>query len=152
MCITALYEGVLMEDIPIELAKQHGVDTKHSIMNNGEKRYRLISNNDNSSYVRAEATPKGGWQSSHYHKYSNEIYVVQSGKIIIVELQEEKIKINRLYENEVYELKPNICHNVYMYPNAITHTIKFGEIQSAVDWFKCEKLDDIIRSMNIVTN
>ncbi|MBO5348500.1 MAG: hypothetical protein J6A89_01580 [Clostridia bacterium] len=138
-----------METIPIEVAKEHGINTKHSTMDNGEIRYRLISSSDNSSYVRAEATEYGGWQNSHFHKFSNEIYVVQSGKIIIVELLEKNIKITKLKENEMYKLKPNIYHNVYMYPNAVTHTIKYGKSIPSLDWFKCEMLDDLIMSLNI---
>ncbi|WP_058303378.1 hypothetical protein [Gorillibacterium timonense] len=64
------------KEISVEEAETLGVRTIHHKMENGERRFRLVSA-DGSSYIRTEASRHSGWQNSHYHKEVTEWYVVQ---------------------------------------------------------------------------
>lgn len=69
--------GIFMpKQISEEEAHLLGIDTLHQEMDNGERRFRLVSS-DGSSYIRTEASNNGGCQKSHYHKSLREFYVVQ---------------------------------------------------------------------------
>lgn len=52
-------------------------------MPNTELRYRFKID-DNTIYSVTKSGENYEWQNSHYHKLCNEVYVVQSGKIIMV--------------------------------------------------------------------
>ena len=65
-----------MKEIKNNELNEYGIITEHNIMDNGEKRFRLIGS-DGSSYIRAEASFNGGWQKSHYHTTIKELYLVQ---------------------------------------------------------------------------
>lgn len=43
-----------MEDISMRDAKKLGIKYEHSIMDNGEKRFRQLCLKDNTAYIRAE--------------------------------------------------------------------------------------------------
>ena len=121
-----------MEDISVEEAEKYGIKNKHSILDSGERRFRQICLKDNSAYIRAEGNEVGYWQISHYHKYAREIYIIQKGAVIVA----------------IYVIEPGIPHNVYMYPNTVSHTVKFGE-SDEYDWERFELLDEKIKEMDI---
>ena len=137
-----------MEDISFEDAEKCGIISKHSLLDTGEKRYRIICSKDNSSYIRAEGKEVGYWQRGHYHKYARELYIVQNGKIIVAQYIDNKVKINKYKEEDIFIIEPQIPHNIYMYPNAVTHTVKFGNSKE-YDWERFEPLDEKIKEMNI---
>ncbi len=140
-----------MKEITIEEARKYGIQSQHSIMENGEKRFRLMCERDKTGYIRGEGGKKGYWQNSHYHKTIRELYIVQKGKILFAQYKNNKLEINEVNENEMCKAEPNIPHNVYMYPNTVTHTIKYGEIEEA-DWIPFEKLDDMLKNIEIKEN
>ena len=100
-------------------------------MDNGEKRFRLIGA-DGSTYIRTESSLDSGWQNSHYHTTIKELYLVQKGTIIFVELINNKVNIKKYEEGEFFISQPMVPHNIYMFPNTILHTIKFGTISTKI--------------------
>lgn len=128
--------------ISFEEAKSLGVETAYHLMDNGEKRFRLI-NNDGSSYIRTEGSENGSWQNSHYHQTLKELYVVQQGWIAYAELDEQNQFSLRILEKDDSVMVPPLrSHNIYMSSLAVTHVIKFGgnrEIKP--DWFASPQLD-----------
>lgn len=137
-----------MEDISIEEAEKYGIKSKHSILDSGERRFRQICLKDNSAYIRAEGKKIGYWQRSHYHKCAREIYIIQKGAVIVAEYVNKKVKIKKYKEGDVFIIEPGIPHNIYMYPNTVSHTVKFGE-SDEYDWERFELLDNKIKEMNI---
>ncbi|KQY83274.1 hypothetical protein ASD24_13425 [Paenibacillus sp. Root52] len=131
-----------MKMISFEEAKSLGVETAYHLMDNGEKRFRLI-NNDGSSYIRTEGSENGSWQNSHYHQTLKELYVVQQGWIAYAELDEQNQFSLRILEKDDSVMVPPLrSHNIYMSSLAVTHVIKFGgnrEIKP--DWFASPQLD-----------
>lgn len=136
-----MQEKILLDEV------KYGMKNKHTIMSNGEKRFRQICMKDKTSYIRAEGADKGYWQNSHYHKSVREIYIVQKGSILLAQYIDGKVFFKKLNEDETYIVPPNIPHNVYMYPNTITHTVKYGEVEED-DWEGFEKLDNILKLEN----
>ena len=131
-----------MREINNSELRKYGMHTKHHVMDNGELRFRLIGS-DGSAYIRTEASLDGGWQNSHYHTAIKELYLVQKGWILFAEVLDEKIVIKKYTSDEYCISQPGIPHNVYMAPNTILHTIKYGDCAKA-DWEKSEKLDELI--------
>jgi len=138
----------MMNDITIGKAEEAGIINKHSIMENGEKRFRQLCTKDNTAYIRTEGVDVGYWQKSHYHSSSNEVYIVQKGKMIFVQYINDKLEAKVLLENDICKTKHNIPHNIYMYPNTVLHTVKYGNIKES-DWIPFEKLDDILKNKTI---
>ena len=136
-----------MKEIKVNELERYGISIKSNIMDNGEKRFRLIGS-DGSSYIRTEATSSSGWQNSHYHKDLKELYLVQKGTIIFVELINNELSIKKYKENETCFSTPMVPHNVYMFPNTIIHTIKFGDCTKA-DWNEYKELDTLVKDINI---
>ena len=137
-----------MKEIKENELNNYGINIKCNIMDNGESRFRLIGS-DGSSYIRTESSVNSGWQNSHYHTEIKELYLVQKGTIIFVELKDNRTNIKRISEGEFCISEPMIPHNVYMFPNTITHTIKFGDCSKA-DWNECKELDEIIKKNNYI--
>ena len=135
-----------MKDIKNEELPMYGIEIKCNEMDNGEKRFRLVGS-DGSSYIRTEANSNGGWQNSHFHTTLKEMYLVQKGEIVFVELKNDKPCVTKYSEGEFVITQPMIPHNVYMFPNAITHTIKFGT--GNADWIECKELDEIINTIDL---
>lgn len=133
-----------MKEISNHELSNYGIDTKHHIMDNGELRFRL-KGSDGSAYIRTEASADSGWQNSHYHTSIKELYLVQSGWILFAELFDDKIVIKKYMAEQFCITQPGVPHNVYLAPNTIMHTIKFGDC-SQVDWQKSEKLDFMLNT------
>lgn len=134
-----------MNDISAEEAERLGVEAIHQVMDNGEKRFRLV-NQDGSCYIRTEGSATGAWQNSHYHQKLTELYVVESGWIVYAELAESGQPIlKQLKAGETVCVMPLKPHNVYMSPNTVTHVIKYGGGPSEQpDWFPSPELDRFI--------
>ncbi|MBS4203632.1 hypothetical protein [Lederbergia citrea] len=133
--------------ISLEEARLSGIDVNFEIMNNGEKRFRLVSS-DGSSYCRTVGSAIGAWQNSHYHKAVSEFYVVQTGWIVYAEIGlNGEIDFRFLQEGESVSVTPFVHHNIYMASNSITHTIKYGGGSDGIDWFPSEELDNITKKL-----
>lgn len=139
---------IIIKDISIGDANKSGIKNQHSIMDNGEKRFRQICLKDRTAYIRAEGGPIGYWQNSHYHKSIREIYIVQKGSILLAQYINGKIQINKIEKDGIFNVSPNVPHNIYMYPNTVLHTVKYGEVEE-YDWQEFEKLDKILKKKTI---
>ncbi|WP_219834282.1 cupin domain-containing protein [Paenibacillus sp. R14(2021)] len=136
-----------MQRISEEEARSNGIETKHDIMKNGERKFRLNCLVDGSSYCRTEASEVGAWQNSHYHKLVSELYVVQSGWLIYIEKVVDEIKLQLLREGEIVVFKPLSHHNIYLSSNTVIHTIKYGT-HLENDWFSSPELDTFTKSFD----
>lgn len=137
-----------MKKISIRKARKYGLKMNSSLMENGEKRFRLICTKDKTAYGRTEGGKKGYWQNSHYHKNMSELYVVQNGKILFAKYRDNQLEIIEVDQNGICTAEPNVPHNVYMYPDTVIHTIKYGETED-YDWIPFEKLDNILSEKTI---
>ncbi|KKI91823.1 hypothetical protein WQ54_12690 [Bacillus sp. SA1-12] len=134
--------------ISVEEAQSSGIDVNFELMNNGEKRYRLVST-DGSSYCRTVGSKIGAWQNSHYHKEVSEFYVVQSGWIVYAEIcLNGDVDLRFLQEGESVTVNPFVHHNIFMSSNSITHTIKYGGGGPKIDWFPSEDLDNFTKKLS----
>ncbi|WP_417039929.1 hypothetical protein, partial [Coprobacter fastidiosus] len=58
---------------------------------------------------------------------------------------EGNTKINRVEKGKIFNVEPNVPHNVYMYPNTVLHTVKYGEVEE-YDWQEFKELDNILKN------
>lgn len=122
---------------------QYGIRTSHSIMDNGERRFRLIGG-DGSCYIRTESAEDSGWQNSHYHTKLSELCIVQEGWVVYAELIDGKVTAKKYTAGEHFVIRPMIHHNSYMAPNSILHTVKFDDCTNA-DWLASPELDALVK-------
>jgi hypothetical protein len=129
-----------------EEARELGIETFHQLMDNGEKRFRLIGS-DGTSYIRTEASNEGGWQNSHFHKGLTEFYVVQNGWLVYAELSVEgKLSLRSMKRGDSIMVHPFIHHNLYMSPYTVTHVVKYrSDDVIQTDWFPSLELDKLTR-------
>ena len=127
--------------IPPEQAEAMGISTLHEEMENGERRFRLKCS-DGTAYIRTAASGDSGWQKSHFHKSVLETYIVQRGRIALVEWVDNSIRARVFCESDIVTTVPGIPHNVYMFSNSIIHTVKHGNEGSVSDWHGVQKLDE----------
>ena len=132
-----------MKPIPHEDLSKYGVTANHSIMDNGELRFRLAGA-DGSCYIRTESAPDSGWQNSHLHTRLSELCLVQTGWVDYAELIDGQVVTTRYTAGETYLIRPGIPHNSYMAPDTILHTVKFGDC-SDPDWIPCPELDTLLK-------
>lgn len=129
-----------MEVVSTELARQYGVTTSHSRMDNSELRYRLVST-DGSAYVRVEAGQLGAWQNSHYHKAVLETYIVQKEWAAFTELCDGDVVWRIMRPGDVHTTRRTISHNVYLPGHAVIHVVKHGGTGAGNDWYSDAVLD-----------
>ncbi len=127
--------------------EEFGIKTNIQKLENGELRARLIGN-DKSSYIRTESGDNEYWQRAHYHNYLNEMYIVQSGKIIIAVKKDDDVEFITLNKDDYFVLPSKTSHNVYMFKNTVTHTVKFGDIIES-DWNLDEPFNNITQNIEI---
>ena len=116
-------------------------------MPNTETRYRLKID-ENTLYSITKSGDNISWQNSHYHKYCNELYLVQKGRVLIVIQDEKEISKKILEEGQMIEIKPNVPHNIYMFENTETCVLKYGDVKQN-DWYPDENLDNICKKIDI---
>jgi hypothetical protein len=136
-----------MQRISEEEARSFGIETRHDLMDNGERKFRLNCTVDGSSYCRTVASEKGAWQNSHFHKSVSEFYAVQSGWIVYAEKKVGELKLQLLREGENVFFEPLVHHNIYLSSNSVIHTIKYGE-HLDIDWFPSPELDKLTKHLN----
>lgn len=132
--------GDRTDNLDAAQAKELGIWTAHNRMPNGEYRFRLRCA-DGTAYIRTVATERSGWQKSHFHRGVRETYILQKGRLALAEWVENRLQIRVFSQDEIVTTQPNVPHNVYMFPNAITHTVKHGEDGSIEDWIAYPELD-----------
>ena len=135
-----------MKELSDKDARQYGIYTVHHEMDNGEFRFRLVSENG-SSYILTQSNINNGWQNSHVHYQKKEYYIVERGFVLIALMIDGKLKIEKLFENDSFSIPVGVAHNVLMSDNSILHTVKFGTKEE--DWNSCEELDELLSSMDI---
>ncbi len=111
-----------------EAAENHRIEANHSLMPNGEKRFRLNKSTEGSGYIRTESSAKGGWQNAHYHESVLETYVVQSGWIVACEERGGAHRYVRYEPGQVFTTQPDVVHNIYMSAGSVIHTVKHGQL------------------------
>jgi len=129
-----------MTAIPeVEAKKDYGITCRHELMENGELRFRLNSE-DGSAYIRTVSGETGAWQNSHFHKSVRETYIVQNGWMAFASLVDSRLSLSVLRIGDVITTEPFIAHNVYLPSGAVIHTVKHGYSQEK-DWFGDKELD-----------
>jgi len=128
--------------------KSHGLSFNKEVMENGELRIRL-SSQDGSAYIRTESGHSGAWQNSHYHIDLEETYIVQKGWIGFAELVGGNLLLTIRNENSSFTVKPMVSHNLYLPANAIIHTVKHGRAQQG-DWYESKDLDVLTKHLSEV--
>lgn len=114
-------------------------------MSNSETRYRLQID-DNTLYSITKSGDKLSWQNAHYHKFCNELYIVQKGKVLMVTKDKEKVSSKIIKKDEVMIIPPNVSHNLFMFENAQACVLKYGDIKSE-DWNEDKTLDQICKKI-----
>ena len=136
-----------MEIITEKEALKYGISAVHHIMENDEKRFRLVSE-AGSSYVLTMTSDKPSWQRSHYHVQKKEFYVVEKGSVLLaLWSRKDSLKILKLNENDWYFVPEGVAHNLYTSPESVFHTIKYGTEDD--DWNACPELEELLKKVNV---
>ncbi len=125
-------------------AIKYGISSVHHEMDNGELRFRLVSENG-SSYILTQSTENNGWQKSHVHYKKREVYVVEKGVVLMAQLIDGEAKITKLCENDVVSVPVGIPHNVRMSDGAVLHALKYGAQEE--DWNASPELDALLNDI-----
>lgn len=115
-----------------DAAATYGIRTNHEMMPNGERRFRLTSD-DGNDYIRTVAGTGGAWQKAHYHTALRETYVVETGWMALAEEVDGKAVIRVYWPSDVVTTKPSVVHNVYLPAASVIHTVKHGSREKG-DW------------------
>lgn len=133
-------ETIHENDIP-----KYGVYTNHEQMDNGELRFRMLSN-DGSSYIRGENRQQFVWGNSHSHKDLHEFIIVQQGFVVFAEMEEGGVSFRQLQAGDIFVSRRGVPHNHCFDENTVVHTIKFGgEVLN--DWIACPALDALTKHL-----
>ena len=132
-----------------EEARHLGVWTQHGQMSNGERRFRL-KNKDGNDYIRTEATADSGWQKSHHHNNLRETYIVEAGRLALVQWINGQVRVTIHAKDSapVVTTEPLVPHNVFMFPHCVCHTLKHGGSGGERDWHRDEFLDEHVLGLN----
>lgn len=125
-----------------------GITTLHEMMDNGELRFRLNAS-DGSSYIRTVSCNEGAWQNAHYHTTLREMYIIQSGWVVMVEVIDGKLKFNKYSAGEYFVSTPLIHHNLFVSANAVIHTVKYGDL-SVIDWVEDVELNKLTHDISLL--
>lgn len=116
-------------------------------MPNTELRYRFKID-DNTIYSVTKSGENYEWQNSHFHKFCNEVYVVQSGKIIMVTKKGKCIYKKVAKTGDVISVGPNEAHNVFLSKDTQICVLKYGNIKSN-DWYSDASLDEFCKKIDV---
>jgi len=135
-----------MKNIPDAEAKNdYGITCRHDLMDNGELRFRLNSE-DGSAYIRTLSGETGAWQNSHFHKAMRETYIAQKGWMAFARLDDSKLSVSIIQAGDAITIEPFVIHNVYLPAGAIIHTVKHG-ISQEKDWFGDEGFNKMTKDL-----
>ena len=127
-------------------AREHVICPIHHKMDNGELRFRLVSDTG-SAYCLTKSTQNNGWQKSHIHYQKREFYLVEKGFAFIALLIGGKVEIQKLSENDSLAVPIGVAHNVLMSDNALLHCVKYGTQDD--DWNGCPELDELLSDFDL---
>lgn len=116
-------------------------------MGNDEIRFRLKYWDDSGVSITTNAN-QAYWQNAHYHKFGNELYAIQKGKIIVAIQEGNKIKYKILKNSDSIVLNQGIKHNIFLFPNTVIYNVKFGNVVPN-DWNEAKWLDEQCKKANI---
>jgi mannose-6-phosphate isomerase-like protein (cupin superfamily) len=121
-------------------ARDYGVVASHSLMDNGELRFRLMGS-DGNGYIRTVASQLGGWQRAHSHSKYRELYVVETGwmGVAVAGGDTKSPHLSRIGQGEFYVTGLSQVHNVYLPAGAVIHTVKFGSSEADTNWIADEE-------------
>ncbi len=111
---------------PENARSAHQIRCEHSRMENGELRFRLLADSDNTAYIRTEGSDTGAWQNAHYHEHVLETYIVERGWIVLCELVNGVYEYTKFVATDMFTTRTRVVHNVYMSAGAVIHTVKHG--------------------------
>lgn len=126
-------------EITPEEALLCGIKAHHEQMENGEKRFRLMSD-DGTGYCRTVSPQKAAWQNSHFHRNTRELYIVQQEWLIFAEMLTDAAHFRKYEAGDYFVSRRLIAHNLYVGESTVLHTVKFGETTQN-DWFPSPELD-----------
>jgi hypothetical protein len=136
-----------MTNITDDVAKaDYGITSHHEIMENGELRFHLRSE-DGCAYIRTESGTDGAWQKSHFHKSVKETYIVQKGWMAFATYIDEELELVIAKSGDELTTEPFVIHNVYLAAGAIIHTVKHGAMQNE-DWFGYVEFDKVTKNLS----
>ena len=116
-----------------------GLHRSNEIMETGGTRF-LTMLEDGSGMILCVNEGLGYWQHAHYHEHTVEIICVQKGRVACI-ASEGGTEMIRLYTaGTCFTLEKNLNHNVYMFPNSVTYTIKLTDGTQS-DWHFAQRLD-----------
>ncbi len=123
-----------------------GIHAVHHEMENGETRFRLVSEHG-SSYILTRSSSAVGWQKSHVHYKKQEFYILEKGTALLALWIGNEVQIKTLCENDTASVPIGVPHNVLLLGDAILHTVKYGTQEE--DWHSFEELDAALALLNI---
>ncbi|GKT04018.1 hypothetical protein [Furfurilactobacillus entadae] len=137
-----------MKDITDNQAASYGVFSHHQKMDNGELRFRLQFA-DGTSYIRTEGTATGAWQNSHKHQAVHEMFIVQTGWIVFVELVDRVPIFKRYSAGDYFTTTPGYAHNMYVSADTIIQCVKYGTaLKETADWIAAPDLDELTKKLS----
>lgn len=122
----------------------YGVHTNFRTMPNGEVRLGLVAD-DGSAYTRT-ISAADAWQNSHYHLSYTEIYVVQTGCVVLATLVDEALALTIYEAGQHFIVPAGMAHNIFQTKDAVTHNVKFGG-DDLTDWHAVATLDDLVQAL-----
>ena len=135
-----------MRRMTTQEAENLGIDAVHHEMDNGEKRFRLVSKTG-SSYILTQSAGKPVWQNSHVHHEKKEFYVVEKGWILMALYDGKDLTFKKIHADESVFVPAGIQHNVMMSEDALLHTVKYGTVEE--DWHACTHLDELLQCTDV---
>ena len=135
-----------MKQLSDKEASRYGICTIHHEMDNGEKRFRLVSEHG-SSYILTQGNATAGWQNSHIHYHKKEYYVIEQGWAFLARLIDGKLTIDKYGESDSFFIPAGVAHNIFLSENALLHTVKFGTAEE--DWNSSQELDALLSDVAV---
>lgn len=127
-----------------------GLESKHSVMPNGELRFRLVRKTG-AGYVLTLST-EGGWQNGHSHANAMEIYVLERGRALLATADNsDRLLISALKLTVPKIVLPGTPHNLFLGPDAVLHTLKIsveGFEEGDPDWIPDPRLDEPTKGLS----
>lgn len=132
--------NVLFRQVTLKRSAENvGLRRNDEIMETGEARFRTMLE-DGSGMILCVNEGHGYWQNAHYHEHTVEIICVQKGRVACIASQDGTEMIRLYAAGTHFALEKGLNHNVYMFPNSVTYTIKLTDgVQS--DWHFAQGLD-----------
>lgn len=134
----------------------HGVEITIKKMPNGEMRYRITEKSIGLvTSITSTLQGGGGWQNSHRHSPGVlEQYCIQQGWVLLAEkIPGENVPGDVVYRlhsaHASFEITSQFAHNLYVAPNTLFQTTKFGNIANVKDFDPVPELDAFLAAQDI---